>query len=74
MRPGWLAVLDLPVAAKIGNRQVMAERYGEGTEALASLAIEPHGRLRKGVAVASFTRFKRLDAVAIQNIDVVRDP
>jgi len=49
------------------------ERDGEGTEALATGAIEPHGRLRVGVPSAAFAGLVCLDPGSVENVHVWGD-
>lgn len=51
----------------------MLDSDGEGTEALRSLAVEPHGRFGEGVSFRALARLERLDARRVEHINVSGD-
>ena len=56
---GLALTVYLPVAAKFTHREAMSGGDGESAEALAALAVEPHGRLVGRVSVAALARLER---------------
>ena len=62
--------IDGPDQAYSPNGKAPRERNGQGTEALAALAMEPNRWLRVGVSLAAFARLVGLDASLVQLLDV----
>jgi hypothetical protein len=69
-----LPVDDLPVAAYFAYGQSVGDRNGEGTEALAAIAVEADRRLGEGMPAPSLTRLEGLDPRCVQRVYVGGDP
>jgi hypothetical protein len=65
--------VDLPIATQFAHRQLVLDGDSEGTEALAALPVEAHGRLREGVAIATVAGLERLDPGLVEKAHIARD-
>jgi hypothetical protein len=64
---------DLPVPTKFRYWQFALYGGSKGTEALAVVPVETHGRLQESVTLRAFAGLERLDALQVKPIDVGRN-